>query len=114
MNLEDYERGENEKYAEFAAVVLAILRAALEPDKSFRLYTGQSRSKGRNSLFKKLRHRNLLAHPNIEQQIKDLAGCRLIFYSNDDVNRFMHSRIVPDNVEVIWDESKIHHPVGET
>ena len=44
-----------------------------------------------------------------------MAGCRLIFYTNSDVTRFLQSGIIQDNFEVDWDRTKIHHPVpGQT
>jgi len=54
----------------------------------------------------------LLAAANIETEIKDLAGCRLIFYTNSDADGFLQSRIVFDNFVVDWDNTKIHHAVG--
>jgi hypothetical protein len=52
---------------------------------------------------------------HLEDDIKDLAGCRLIFYTNSDVSRFLQSGIIHDNFDVDWDRTKIHHPVpGQT
>jgi ppGpp synthetase/RelA/SpoT-type nucleotidyltranferase len=114
MNFKDYERSERQKYAQFASVVLATLRAALDVDGRFSLWSGKHRAKECDSLRKKLKVRKLLNHSNIEQKIKDLAGCRLVFYSNDDVDRFIQSGIVPDNFTVDWDQSKVHHPIADT
>ena len=74
--------------------------------------TSQSRAKDPASLESKLRQRGLLDADRIETEIKDLAGCRLIFYTNSDADRFLQSRIVFDNFVVDWDNTKIHHAVG--
>ena len=44
----------------------------------------------------------------LEAEIKDLAGSRIIFYTNSDVTRFSQSGILRDNFE--FDDIKIHHP----
>ena len=69
--------------------------------------------KAASRLKPKLQDRGLLDSQSIEGQIKDLAGARLIFYTNTDVDRFLNSRLIPDNFEVQWDETKIHHPTEE-
>ena len=43
--------------------------------------------------------------------MKDLAGCRVIFYTNGDVSRFINSGIINQNFEVL--EVKLHHPGHE-
>jgi ppGpp synthetase/RelA/SpoT-type nucleotidyltranferase len=50
----------------------------------------QRRAKGLDSLGKKLT-RGILATASLKDDIKDLAGCRLIFYTNADVTRFRQS-----------------------
>jgi hypothetical protein len=42
-----------------------------------------------------------------------LAGCRLVFYTNVDADRFLQSRIIFDNFEIDQDNTRIHYPVGE-
>ena len=115
MNIEEYEKNKYLEYQNFAFVVATILEAALKTDGDrFRLWEIQKRAKDSSSLRKKLLDRNLLDHPNIENEIKDLAGCRLIFYSNDDVNDFINSGIVNENFDVDWNKLKIHQPVEES
>ncbi len=55
----------------------------------------------------------MLASQAVEQEIRDLAGARLIFYTNTDVNRFLESRLIPENFEVHWDTTRVHHPTEE-
>jgi len=114
MKFEEYEKDQYLVHKNFATVVASILVAALKTNvNTFCLWEVQKRAKDSNSLRNKLIKRNLLEHPNIENEIKDLAGCRLIFYSNDDVNKFINSGIVNENFDVNWHESKIHQPVEE-
>ena len=112
MTLDHYLR-QQESYAEFAVAVIRIIEAGLRTRLDIaRPLTSQSRAKEEASLRAKLSESGLLAAGNIETEIKDLAGCRLIFYTNSDADRFLQSRIVFDNFVVDWDNSKFHHAVG--
>ena len=115
MKFEEYEKYSHQKYKDFAKIVASILEAALKAEgDEYNLWDIQNREKNPSSLRNKLEDRGLLEHPNIENEIKDLAGCRLIFYSNDDVDKLLGSGIVNENFDVDWDNSKFHHPVEET
>ncbi|HEY7301807.1 MAG TPA: RelA/SpoT domain-containing protein [Xanthobacteraceae bacterium] len=116
MDFETYARSKFADYAALAETVAAILRAAIVAyPETFRLQQVQHRLKDPESLRKKLEDRGILATTALEDQIKDLAGCRLIFYTNSDVARFLQSGIIQDNFDVDWDRTKIHHPVpGQT
>lgn len=110
MDFETYSRSKRADYAALADVVASILRAAITAH-PFRLQLVQARAKDPESLKKKLEDRGLLETTTLAEDIKDLAGCRLIFYSNSDVTRFQQSGIMTDNFDVDWDRTKIHHPV---
>ena len=112
MNFDEYCKVQYAKYQTFAKVVASILEAALKTD-AFHLWQIQDRAKEPSSLERKLLERGLLEHTNIENEIKDLAGCRLIFYSNDEVDKFLNSGIISENFDVAWDKSKPHQPVEE-
>src|SRR5436190_18389744 len=101
-------------YREFAGVVQDILKkaVAVAPDIP-QPQSIQCRAKEAQRLMPKLEARGLLKSDGIEEQIKDLAGARIIFYTNTDVERFLDSRVIPDNFEIHWDETKIHHPTEE-
>jgi ppGpp synthetase/RelA/SpoT-type nucleotidyltranferase len=49
----------------------------------------------------------------LERDRRDLAGTRLIFYTNGDVDRFLASPVIRDNFEIEEDSTKIHHPSQE-
>lgn len=112
MNFETYSQTKRFEYAELAEIVASILNAALaaHPVK-FRLQQVQHRAKSVDSLKKKLEDRNILSTTTLEDDIKDLAGCRLIFYTNSDVTRFLQTGIIQDNFDVDWERTKIHYPV---
>lgn len=108
MNIEDYERTGQAAYASFARTVATILAAAIEREGGYRLQQVTTRAKSQDSLRKKLQIRGLVGTSFIESNIKDLAGCRLVFYTNSDVTRFISSSIVYQNFEIR--EVKLHHP----
>ena len=114
MNFEDYVREHHRRYAEFAATIRSIIDAALKarPDVP-RPQHKQDRAKSVDSLRRKLQVRGLHASQSIETDIKDLAGCRLVFYTNTDAERFMSSRIIFENFEIDQDNTRVHYPVGE-
>ena len=114
MTFDDYETKYHPIYAEFASVVKYILEKAIDETSDVpRPQSIQSRAKAASHLKPKLQDRGLLNSGSIETAIKDLAGTRLIFYTNTDVDRFLNSRLIPDNFEVQWDETKIHPPIEE-
>lgn len=108
MNLEQYEREGRAKYAAFATTVAKILTAAINAEEGYRLQQINERAKQPISLRKKLEERGITASIILENDIKDLAGCRVIFYTNGDVTRFINSGIINQNFEML--ETKLHHP----
>lgn len=118
MKFEEYERGRWSQYAEFGETVAAILRSAIGAAGGYRLQQVRSRAKGAVSLRKKLHKRglemgvDLVAAEGLEDEIKDLAGCRVIFYTNRDVTKLINSGLIGDNFEIL--ETKLHHPRRET
>jgi len=112
MDFEKYEREGQGAYAAFAATVASILIAAINAEEDYRLQQVKSRAKQLDSLKKKLLLRDIEASTTLEDDIKDLAGCRIIFYTNSDVTRFINSGIIGQNFEV--SEVKLHHPGQQT
>lgn len=113
MTLNEYELEGRHRYAEFAAVVRAILETVASSGGQFRVQQVQARAKGVTSLARKLQDRGASDSPHIEREVKDLAGCRVILYTNADVDDFISSGVVLDNFEVDWDRTKFHYPMGE-
>ena len=108
MNFEDYERKGLAAYTSLAGTVAAILAAAIEREGGYRLQQVAKRAKSPTSLHNKLQDRLLEGTTSLEMDIKDLAGCRLVFYTNSDVTRFINSGVIDQNFEVL--EVKLHHP----
>ncbi len=114
MNFEIYEKQMRSDYADLAKTIGEVLAAAIKAHPNLRLQQIKHRGKDPWSLKRKLEEAGALKSENIEEDIKDLAGCRLVFYTNSDVSRFLSSGIVRDNFEVDWDRTKIHHPSPDT
>jgi len=112
MDFATYERERRAEYAAFAAVVGSILTAAIRTDPRFRLQQVKDRAKAPASLKVKLNDRGLSNTTTLESDIKDLAGCRVIFYTNADVRRFIESGLIQSNFDIL--EIKLHHPSRET
>ena len=98
MTLDEYLQ-QQETYAQFAATMIRIIEASLRlrPDVA-RPLTSQSRAKDTASLQAKLSERGLLASDTIEAEIKDLAGGRLVFYTNSDADRFLLHLLFSDSL----------------
>jgi ppGpp synthetase/RelA/SpoT-type nucleotidyltranferase len=114
MNFEIYEKQMRSDCADLAKTIGAVLAAAIGAHPNLKLQQIKHRGKDPESLKKKLEEAGALESENIEDLVKDLAGCRLVFYTNSDVSRFLSSGIVRDNFEIDWDRTKIHHPSPDT
>jgi hypothetical protein len=42
--------------------------------------------------------------------VKDLAGVRIVVYSNSDIARLNQSGILWENFEIVWERTRIHYP----
>ncbi len=111
MTFEEYEKGGRLLYRRVAETVAAILAAAITAHGSLRLQQIQSRAKEPGSLRKKLLKLGLIDTLSLGAAVKDLAGCRAVFYTNTDVQKYLTSGILSENFDIDWERSKIHHPV---
>lgn len=110
MRLDEYEQTGKALYWDFAVAVASILDAALKANGSIRVQAIQKRAKAAAEVRKKLDS----AADEVESKVKDLAGARIVVYSNSDVTRLMASDILLDNFEIVWDRTKIHFPAAES
>lgn len=110
MNIKQFEATKRSTYAQLASVTAAILLAAIGKYPELRLQNIQHRAKTVDSLKRKLKGIGKLRTKKLEEVVKDLGGCRLVFYTNKDVSAFLNSRIMIENFEIDWDRTKIHHP----
>lgn len=114
MNFEDYEKKYAKLYAQFAALIRQFIKEAVKKKEDLpKLQSSKHRGKAPKSLQTKLADRGVLNSANIEKEVKDLAGVRLIFYTNTDVDRFLSSGLIREIFEVHGEETRIHHPTVE-
>ena len=110
MNIHEYEKDGRALYAEFAAVVVAILHAAIDERDDLHLQSIPFRAKTVPSLRVKLKRAAAQENDQIGDIAKDIAGCRIIFYTNGDVYRFGQSGILHANFDIDHERSKMHYP----
>jgi len=113
MKFHDYETKHIALYREFCGTVRDILAKAISAAGLPRPQSMQCRPKEPKKLRARLEQEGALEADNIEILRRDLAGARIIFYTNTDVDRFIGSRLIFDNFEVETDGIKIHHPTAE-
>ncbi len=112
MDLADYTNNYIRSYQKFAELVRTKLVDEINASAlSLRLQSSQSRTKAPGSLKRKLIERNLLNSTQIEKEIKDLAGVRLIFYTQNDLNLFRQTVLMPHCFDLV--DGQLHHPVPE-
>lgn len=114
MNLNDYERQYFATYEAFAETVRFILeKALLAAEQLPRPQSVQCRAKGIESLRRRLTEAGTPDTQTLELDRRDLAGARLIFYTNNDVDRFLASPLIRENFEIEEESTKVHHPTPE-
>lgn len=113
MDFQRYEGKFYGLYEEFAGKVADILKLAIEGSSSPRPQSYQSRAKTPESLKKRLEEAGKLDSNDIENERRDLAGVRLIFYTNTDVDRFSQLGLIFDNFDVEKGATKVHQPIIE-
>jgi len=111
MNFNEYETKYFSMYKAFAETVQVILeKALLAAENPPRPQSVQCRAKGIESLRRRLLEDGKIDTQTLERDRRDLAGVRLIFYTNNDVNRFVNSPLIHENFEIEKNSTKIHHP----
>lgn len=114
MNFDEYEKQYFPLYAKFAETVRFIVEQAISAVNGLPIVQSvQARAKAPGRLKSRLEEKGLLESQNIESERKDLAGVRLIFYTNTDVDKFVDSRLIFDNFDIDFQATKIHHPTTE-
>lgn len=113
MNFTEYERSGRALYDGYSEAIALILKSALAANPNLQLQEIQFRAKDPASLGKKLEDLAKRDSSDIAAEIKDLAGCRLIFYTNTDVEAFAQSRLLHENFDVDYDRTKIHYPTSD-
>ncbi|MEO0700171.1 MAG: RelA/SpoT domain-containing protein, partial [Pseudomonadota bacterium] len=50
---------------------------------------------------------------DVQSAVKDLAGVRIVLYTDSDVDRLDHARLLFENFHIEWARTKFHYPVGK-
>lgn len=108
MTLEEYEKSHIQLYSDFAETIARILAAAIDNEKTLMEPIITHRAKSVDSLRKKLALRGIPENVDIRDFIKDISGCRAVFYTATDANSQTVSRLIYSNFGV--EESKQHYP----
>lgn len=111
MNFEEYRLGERSRYSDLVQAIRGILAAAVKAH-GMTPHAITGRAKEADSLEKKLSSRGIDLTSAIDEQIKDLAGCRVVFLTNAQVQAFLQSGILHDNFDVL--DVNVHHAVPGT
>ena len=98
------------RYEKLATITAELLERAITDEGRYRLQQIQPRAKTVESLSRRLEHIGQLGTDEIEAHRKDLAGCRIVFYTNNDVGRFVTSGLLQELFDIDWDRSKFHQP----
>lgn len=110
MTFEEYQLGGRARYCALVDVVQNILRQALDQHHLV-AHAITGRAKESASLRKKLDNRDIPLDRQMDE-IKDLAGCRVVFLTNSQVERFNNTGALHENFEVL--SVNVHHPVPGT
>jgi ppGpp synthetase/RelA/SpoT-type nucleotidyltranferase len=110
MTFDEYCDGGRETYAAFADEVQRIIEAALQDQK--KLQQIQKRAKAKDSLKHRL-PKDFPKDDAVETVRKDLAGVRLIFYTNSGAAEFRNQGILWQNFAIDPEGIKIHGPAED-
>lgn len=111
MNFEEYQQEGRARYLALVDAIQNILRHMLSQH-GLMAHTITGRAKEAGSLAKKLANRGIDPADAIDEQLKDLAGCRVVFLTNSQVEAFNHTGALHENFEVL--DVNVHHPVPGT
>lgn len=111
MNFEDYKQ-KVELYRKFADTIRDILHIAIDSTELNKIHHISCRAKDFKSLDNKIQKEKYQDKDKdkIEDFITDLAGCRIVFYHDSDINSFRNSGIIEANFEIDRKRSVEHLP----
>ncbi len=111
MTFDEYVRSGRARYEALVHAVQMILAAAVKQH-DLVPHGIKGRAKDPDSLAKKLAKEEIDPASAIDTQLKDLAGARIVFLTNGEVDKFGHEGILRENFEVV--NVNVHHPVPGT
>lgn len=110
MTFEEYQQAGRARYLALVDVIQNILLQALEQH-GLVAHAITGRAKELESLRKKIDDRGIPLDREMDE-IKDLAGCRIVFLTNSQVEHFSSTGTLHENFEVL--SVNVHHPVPGT
>jgi ppGpp synthetase/RelA/SpoT-type nucleotidyltranferase len=113
MNFEEHEKSYQIHYRRMASTVRHIIEEAIKAANIPKPQSIQARAKSPIRLRARLKEAGQIGREDIEQVRRDLAGVRLIFYTNSDVDAFMRSGLLFGNFEIEKGATKLHHQTPE-
>lgn len=111
MNFEEYQLTGRATYAAFVEAVRTILVSLVEKH-GFTPHAITGRAKDPLSLKKKLAKEKIDPASAIDEALRDLAGCRIVFLTNSQVAAFGGTGAINDNFDIL--NVNDHHPVPGT
>ena len=111
MTFEEYQQDGRTRYLALVDAIQNILQHMLIQH-GLMAHTITGRAKEVGSLAKKLKNRGIDPADAIDERLKDLAGCRVVFLTNSQVEAFNHTGALHENFEVL--DVNVHHPVPGT
>lgn len=111
MTLRDYATGGRDLYGRYAEAVRGILLACLARHPEIKHQDVQARAKTIDSLTKKLGDH--VVTKDVQGAVKDLAGVRIVLYTDGDLDRLDAAALITENFAVEWGGTKFHYPVGK-
>jgi len=111
MNFDEYQLTGRATYAAFVDAVRAILVSLVEKH-GFTPHAITGRAKDSVSLQKKLGKNKINPASAIDEVLKDLAGCRIVFLTNSQVAAFRATGAINENFDIL--NVNEHHPVPGT
>lgn len=111
MTFEEYVRGGRGQYQALVEAVRAILAAGAKQH-GLVPHSITGRAKAIDSLAKKLDGRGIARDAAIDVALKDLAGVRIVFLTDSQVDAFGQAGVLRDNFDIL--NVNVHHPVPGT
>jgi ppGpp synthetase/RelA/SpoT-type nucleotidyltranferase len=111
MNFEEYQLTGRATYAAFVDAIRTIL-VSLVDKHGFTPHAITGRAKDPASLKNKLAKNKIHPSSAIEEMLKDLAGCRIVFLTNSQVAAFRATGAINENFDIL--NVNEHHPVPGT
>ena len=113
MNFEQYKTKGVGLYSRFSKVVKKRLTKEIRKQDDLQLMAVQNRGKDAISVRKHLSESQQQTNFDITTIRKDLAGCRLIFYTSRGVSAFINKGIMSEIFDIDWNRTKVHHPTPD-